>query len=117
MPRYQAASLATIRFARASLLAALESAGVPAGPINTVAEVFADPQVVHRGMRLDLSRPDGRRVPAVRTPILMSETPLAYERGAPRVGEHAADILLELGYSPDDIAKLGRDGVVGMAVS
>ena len=108
-------SLATVRFTRASLLAALESAGVPAGPINTVEEVFADPQVVHRGMRLDLPRPDGSRVPAVRTPILMSDTPLAYERSSPRVGEHTAEILLELGYSPADIARLGRDGVVGLA--
>ena len=110
-------SLATVRFPRASLLAALESAGVPAGPINTVAEVFADPQVVHRGMRLDLSRPDGSHVPTVRTPILMSDTPLAYERSSPRVGEHTADVLLELGYSPADIARLGGDGVVGLAVT
>jgi crotonobetainyl-CoA:carnitine CoA-transferase CaiB-like acyl-CoA transferase len=107
-------SLATARFTRDDLLAALESADVPAGPINTVAEVFGDPQVVHRGMRINVPRSDGSRVPAVRTPILMSETPLAYEHASPRVGEHTADILAELGYSPADIARLGRDRVVGL---
>jgi crotonobetainyl-CoA:carnitine CoA-transferase CaiB-like acyl-CoA transferase len=80
-----------------------------------VAEVFADPQVVHRGMRIDLARPDGSHVPSVRTPILMSHTPLAYERSSPRAGEHTADILRELGYAPDDIARLGRDRVVSLA--
>ena len=66
-------------------------------------------------MRLDLSRPDGSRVPAVRTPILMSETPLTYEQASPRLGEHTADILLELGSSPADLARLGRDRIVGLA--
>jgi crotonobetainyl-CoA:carnitine CoA-transferase CaiB-like acyl-CoA transferase len=106
-------SLSTARFTRDDLLAALESVGVPAGPINTVAEVFDDPQVVHRGMRITVPRSDGSRVPGVRTPILMSETPLAYEHSSPRVGEHTADILAELGYSPSDIVRLGRDRVVG----
>ena len=107
-------SLVTARFTRDDLLAALESVGVPAGPINTVAEVFDDPQVVHRGMRINVPRSDGSRVPGVRTPILMSETPLVYEHSSPRVGEHTADILAELGYSPADILRLGRDRVVGL---
>ena len=72
---------------RDELLAALGAARVPAGPINSVAEVFADPQFVHRGMRID---PDG--VPGVRTPIRFAEAALALERRAPRLGEHDADL-------------------------
>ena len=68
---------------RDDLLAALEKAGVPAGPINTVADVFDDPQFVHRGMKI---MPDG--VPGIRTPITFSETPLSLDRPSPRLGEH-----------------------------
>jgi crotonobetainyl-CoA:carnitine CoA-transferase CaiB-like acyl-CoA transferase len=86
--------------------------GVPAGPINTVADVFADPQVVHRGLRLDLPRAGGGTVPTVRTPIRMSETPLAYDRPSPRLGQHTAEILAELGYDPTAIDRLTADRVV-----
>jgi len=109
-------SAATATFTRDELLAALESAGVPAGPINSVADVFADPQVVHRGLRLDLPRAGGGTVPTVRTPIRMSETPLAYERASPRLGEHTADVLAELGYAPTEIERLRADRVVGVPV-
>jgi crotonobetainyl-CoA:carnitine CoA-transferase CaiB-like acyl-CoA transferase len=68
---------------RDDLLAALEKTGVPAGPINTVADVFDDPQFVHRGMKI---MPDG--VPGIRTPITFSETPLSLDRPSPRLGEH-----------------------------
>lgn len=68
---------------RDDLLAALEKAGVPAGPINTVADVFADPQFAHRGMRID---PNG--VPGIRTPITFSDTPLSLDRPSPKLGEH-----------------------------
>ena len=108
-------SAATSTFTRDALLAALESVGVPAGPINSVADVFADPQVVHRELRLDLPRGGGGTVPSVRTPIRMSETPLAYERASPRLGEHTADILAELGYAPTEIDRLRADRVVGLA--
>jgi crotonobetainyl-CoA:carnitine CoA-transferase CaiB-like acyl-CoA transferase len=108
-------SMATVRYTRDELLAALAAAGVPAGPINTVADVFADPQVVHRAMRLELPRPGGTSVPGVRTPIVMSATPLVYERASPRVGEHTADILAELGYTPADVARFTGNGVVAVA--
>src|SRR4029453_5951293 len=91
-------SAATATFTRDALLADLESAGVPAGPINSVADVFADPQVLHRGLRLDLPRAAGGTVPTVRTPILMSETPLTYGRASPRLGQHTLELLAELGY-------------------
>jgi crotonobetainyl-CoA:carnitine CoA-transferase CaiB-like acyl-CoA transferase len=68
---------------RDDLLAALEKAGVPAGPINTVEDVFDDLQFIHRGMKIT---PDG--VPGIRTPIRFSETPLSLDRPSPMLGEH-----------------------------
>ena len=91
--------------------------GVPAGPINSVADVFADPQVVHRGLRLDLPREGGGTVPTVRTPIRMSETPLAYDRPSPRLGQHTTEILAELGYDSVAIEQLRGARVVGVAPS
>ncbi len=81
---------------RAELLAALEKAQVPASPINDIGQTFADPQVVARGMRLALDDGNGNALPSVRAPIVLSRTPLAYERPSPRLGEHTEDILAEL---------------------
>ncbi len=72
---------------RAELLAACEAAGVPAGPINDMAEVFADPQVVARGLRID---PGG--VPGVRAPVAFSDAPLALGRPSPRLGQDQASL-------------------------
>jgi crotonobetainyl-CoA:carnitine CoA-transferase CaiB-like acyl-CoA transferase len=100
-------------FRRDELLAALERAGVPAGPINNVAQVFAEPQVIHRGMRIDLPAGDGRTVPSVRSPILMSGSPLSYDRASPRLGEHTDAVLTWLGYTEKDMARLRAAHVVG----
>jgi crotonobetainyl-CoA:carnitine CoA-transferase CaiB-like acyl-CoA transferase len=81
---------------KAPLLAALEKATVPASPINNIAEMFEDPQIVARGMRMDLADADGNVLPSVRAPMLMSRTPLSYERPSPRLGEHTEEILREL---------------------
>ena len=83
-------------FDRDALLAKLEAAGVPASPINDIGQMFADPQVVARGMRMDLDDGHGNRLPSVRAPMVMSATPLAYDRPSPRLGEHTAEILAEL---------------------
>ena len=83
-------------FGREELLAELEKVGVPASPINTSGNMFADPQVAARGMRIDLDDGRGNRLPGVRAPIVMSETPLAYQRPSPRLGEHTNEILAEL---------------------
>jgi crotonobetainyl-CoA:carnitine CoA-transferase CaiB-like acyl-CoA transferase len=83
-------------FDRATLLARLEEAGVPASPINDIGQMFADPQTIARGMRLDLDDGHGNTLPSVRAPMVMSETPLVYERPSPRLGEHTAEILAEL---------------------
>ncbi|RUX06628.1 CoA transferase [Mesorhizobium sp. M8A.F.Ca.ET.059.01.1.1] len=81
---------------RDPLLAKLEAASVPASPINTIGQMFADPQTIARGMRLDLDDGHGNRLPSVRAPMVMSGTPLSYERPSPRLGEHTDEILAEL---------------------
>ena len=73
---------ATVLRARDDLLAACEAEGVPAGPINDMADVMADPQIVARGMQIEL---DG--VPGVRTPIVFSDAELSLHRPAPKLGE------------------------------
>lgn len=83
-------------FDRDPLLAKLEAASVPASPINTIGQMFADPQTIARGMRLDLDDGHGNLLPSVRAPMVMSETPLVYERPSPRLGEHTDEILAEL---------------------
>ncbi|MGX9572224.1 CaiB/BaiF CoA transferase family protein [Mesorhizobium sp. f-mel] len=83
-------------FDRDPLLAKLEAASVPASPINTIGQMFADPQTIARGMRLDLDDGHGNLLPSVRAPMVMSGTPLVYERPSPRLGEHTEEILAEL---------------------
>ena len=85
----------TRTFAKADLLARLEVAGVPAGPINGMDEVFADPQVVARGIRRDLAAPAARdgRIPTVASPIVMDGVRQVSARPSPRLGEHNLDVL------------------------
>ena len=85
-PLFAAIREATSRYERDALLATLETVGVPAGPINTVAQAFADPQVLHRGMALTLDR-DGMALPGLRTPIKFSDSLLALDRAAPMLGQ------------------------------
>ena len=84
---FAAIEAATRAIPRDDLLARLKAAGVPAGPINTVAQAFADPQVVHREMRIAVERPDGATLPGLRTPIRFSNADLALGKAAPRLGE------------------------------
>jgi crotonobetainyl-CoA:carnitine CoA-transferase CaiB-like acyl-CoA transferase len=92
----------TKKFARADLLAKLEAVGVPAGPINTLADVFADPQVVHRGMQLDMPCPAAAKgsLPGLRTPITIDGARMASGRPSPRLGEHSQEVLREIGMEP-----------------
>ncbi|MGV2125308.1 CaiB/BaiF CoA transferase family protein [Agrobacterium vitis] len=86
----------TLQFERDDLLARLEAATVPAGPINTVADLFADPQFAFRQMKIT---PDG--VPGIRTPIVFSDAELETTRRAPRLGEHTAEVLAEIRHGKD----------------
>jgi len=106
---------ATQRVRRDDLLAALEKASVPGGPINTVAEAFADPQAIARGMRLDLPASDvrGGTAPTQRAPIRLDGAGMVAERAAPRLGEHTHEILAALGYDEAASARLKEAGVVG----
>jgi crotonobetainyl-CoA:carnitine CoA-transferase CaiB-like acyl-CoA transferase len=89
----------TKRFPRDELLAKLEAVQVPSGPINNLEQVFADPQVAFRGMRLDLpsEAAKGGAIPGVRTPVVLGGEPMAAARPSPRLGEHTAEILREIG--------------------
>jgi len=94
-------SALTARVPRDELLDKLEAVQVPAGPINNLQQVFADPQVVHRGMRLDLPSAAAKagHIPGVRTPIVLDGEPMASPNPSPRLGEHTAEILREIGES------------------
>lgn len=87
-------SALTLRFARADLLARLDTQTVPAGPINSIADVFEDPQVRHRRMQVDIPMPAaaGGTVPGLRTPILIDGVPMMHPAGSPRIGEHDDEI-------------------------
>jgi crotonobetainyl-CoA:carnitine CoA-transferase CaiB-like acyl-CoA transferase len=89
-------SAETKNWLKADLLKACEQNAVPAGPINTIAEMFADPQIQARGMRVDLEDRAGTSIPGVRTPVVLSKTPLSYKRPSPRLGEHQEEVLAEL---------------------
>jgi crotonobetainyl-CoA:carnitine CoA-transferase CaiB-like acyl-CoA transferase len=106
---------ATLLMGRDDLLAALEKANVPAGPINTVAEAFADPQALARAMRVDLPATDvrGGSAPAQRAPIRLDGLGMVAERAAPRLGEHTREVLAALGLDETAGQRLRAAGVVG----
>jgi crotonobetainyl-CoA:carnitine CoA-transferase CaiB-like acyl-CoA transferase len=81
----------------------LEAAGVPSGPINTIPDVFKDPQVVHRQMLIELPHPTAGSVPSIASPMRFQEAPISYEKAPPLVGQHSEEILRELGLSEDEV--------------
>ncbi|MBM6594812.1 CaiB/BaiF CoA transferase family protein [Microvirga pudoricolor] len=87
----------TLRTTRDALLSALEREGVPAGPINTVGDVFDDPQVIARGMRISLPSEAAKAgaIPSVRSPIVLDGEPMAAATPSPRLGEHTHDVLAD----------------------
>jgi crotonobetainyl-CoA:carnitine CoA-transferase CaiB-like acyl-CoA transferase len=97
---------------REALIAALDAAGVPCGAINSVAEVFEDPQVKARGMLKHVPHPCGVNVPQVSTPMRFADAPLHTQAAPPLLGQHSDDILAELGYGMAEVAALRATGVV-----
>ncbi len=102
----------TVNYTRADLLTMLEQANVPAGPINNVADVFADPQVIHRAMQQTLPL-DGANVPTIRSPIMLDGAGMSASSASPRLGAHTGQVLAELGYSQSEIGRLKANGVTG----
>jgi crotonobetainyl-CoA:carnitine CoA-transferase CaiB-like acyl-CoA transferase len=92
--------------ARADWLSALEAAKVPCGPINDLADVFADPQVLAREMTVEMPHPLSGSVRLVASPMKFSATPVQYQRPPPLLGEHTAQILTEFGLTEAEIAAL-----------
>lgn len=91
----------------------MEAANVPCGPIYNMKQVFEDPQVQHRGMRLTLPHGAGVEAPAVASPIRLSETPIQYGHSAPLLGEHTDRVLAEhLDLPPERIAELRAAGAI-----
>jgi crotonobetainyl-CoA:carnitine CoA-transferase CaiB-like acyl-CoA transferase len=99
-------------FTRAELIALLDAAGVPCGPINAVPDVFADPQVQHRQMLRHLPHPLAGSVPQVVSPIRMLDAPLSYDRAPPTLGQHTAEVLAELGLDGAAHDALAAKGIV-----
>ncbi len=92
----------------------LEAKGVPCGPINDYAQVFENPQVRHRGMRVDLPRGDGGTAATIASPLRLKGTPPDYRRAPPLLGEHTMQVLCDvLGKSDEEIERLGEIGALG----
>jgi crotonobetainyl-CoA:carnitine CoA-transferase CaiB-like acyl-CoA transferase len=92
---------------------AFEAASVPCGPINTLDQVFANPQVMARGLQFGLTRDDHVQVPGVANPIGFSETPNSYELAPPRLGQNTTDVLSDLlGMDQATLARMRKAGVV-----
>ena len=94
-------------------LDALEAAGVPCGPINNLEQVFAEPQALARGLRMELPHPSAGKVALTRSPMRFSETPVQHEMPPPTLGQHTDEVLKGLlKKSPSEIEKLRSEGIV-----
>ena len=92
---------------------ALDAAKVPCGPINDLAQVFAEPQVRHRGLRMDLPHPTAGTAPGVRNPVRFSRTAVEYERAPPPLGaDTTAELRARLGIDDAVLADLAARGVI-----
>ncbi len=98
-------------------LAALELAKVPCGPINDLAEVFADPQVQARGMVAQLAHPHADALALVASPMKLSATPVQLRRAPPLLGQHTDEVLAEIGVDAEGLRLLRQRGVIGPQAS
>ena len=100
------------KWKREELITALDKAGVPCGPINNVADVFKEPQVVAREMLRHVPHPSGVDAPQVASPMRFAESPLQTQSAPPLLGQHSDSILGELGYSATGIEALRSAGAI-----
>jgi crotonobetainyl-CoA:carnitine CoA-transferase CaiB-like acyl-CoA transferase len=96
----------TLEQPRQHWLGLLDANGIPCGPINNYAQVFADPQMVAREMAVDVDHPTLGRIRTLGSPIKMSATPPVVGRRAPLLGEHTEAVLREAGFTDAEIAQL-----------
>ena len=102
----------TVMKTTAEWIALLENAAVPCGPINDLAGVFADPQVIHRQLKVDMPHAAGGSAPQVANPIRYSATPIDYRLAPPRLGQDTEAILRELGRDAEQIGALREAGAI-----
>jgi crotonobetainyl-CoA:carnitine CoA-transferase CaiB-like acyl-CoA transferase len=100
---------------RAAWLAALEAANVPCGPINDLADAFADPHVVARGMTVNVGHPLNPALRLVASPMKLAATPVRLHRPPPLLGQHTDEVLGEFGLDSAEVAHLRALGVLGSA--
>jgi formyl-CoA transferase len=102
-----------LRDTRSTWIAVLEAAGVPCGPINDLAQVFEDPQVLARQMRLDMPHPTAGKVSVPASALKLGSTPVEYRYAPPLLGQHTSDVLQELtGMTVSDIEKLRSQNII-----
>src|SRR5262249_4369208 len=102
----------TKRYSSNELINKLNAAGVPSGPIYTIDQMFADPQVKHLAMSIPLQHPTQGTVGVVNQAISLSRTPSAIDHPTPELGEHTNEILDELGFDVSAIADLRKRNVI-----
>lgn len=90
----------------------LSSQGIPCGPINNMKQLFDDPQVKEREMVVNVDHPTAGSIPLVGSPLKLSRTPVEIKRHPPLAGEHSKDILIELGYTEEEIGELLNKRVI-----
>ena len=93
-------------------VADLQAVSVPAGPINDLADVFSDPQVIHREMLLEMTHPTLGAIKQTGLPIKFSETPGGLDKPHTLLGEHNGEILTSLGYSSSQVENMVAAGVI-----